>query len=112
LNGAACLYDQDGNLLKQSHYRDHQLDGEDCEYYQNGAVREVTHYRRDVLHGEVLKYDEHGELTARLFYREGQPANPPTPDDATSHDSPSAAPEPIISPLSLWQKWLKMLIRR
>ena len=67
-DGVWYVYDRNGNLLKEEHYRTYRLDGDVKTFYSSGAIKALTVYMDGQRHGLEKTYYEKGGLQAENNY--------------------------------------------
>ncbi|WP_319520318.1 hypothetical protein [uncultured Martelella sp.] len=69
-HGDAQTWDEDGNLIEQSHYSDGELDGDVLEYWPSGQKRAERHFDMGLPTGSERRWSREGALVSQVDYNE------------------------------------------
>ncbi len=67
-DGVWYVYDREGNLSKEEHYKTYRLDGEVKSFYKSGAIKAITPYVDGFREGLERTYFEKGGLMGENTY--------------------------------------------
>ncbi len=65
-------WDDQGNLLKISHFKDNELHGRQVIFYENGQVKVEEFYKNGERDSIMNEYHANGQLFRQLKYRDGE----------------------------------------
>lgn len=71
-DGKAVWYDEEGNLLSETMFRQGKMEGEKRDYYKNGQIMLQSFYVADKLHGTATGYFENGHIREKKEFRDGK----------------------------------------
>ena len=72
LNGPMKTYSEDGKLITEVMYVDHNIEGLYKTFFPNGTVSQTETYKENILEGVYKKYSEDGFLLEEGNYVDGQ----------------------------------------
>ncbi len=67
-DGVWYVYDREGNLSKEEHYKTYRLDGDIKTFYKSGSTKAITPYVDGHRHGLEKTYYESGSLKGENIY--------------------------------------------
>lgn len=68
-DGIWHVYDRNGNLVREEHYKNYRLDGEIKSFYPSGALKEKMYYEDGYKEGPVTTYFENGAIQMEATYK-------------------------------------------
>ncbi len=75
LNGIITDYDEDGNLLRETPYKNGKKDGVEKGYRVDGSLSYEIPYENDKINGVIKRYRKDGSIQKQTEYKDGQPVS-------------------------------------